>query len=310
MAIAGHVYFHTLCFDGIASAVLAIDVLGWPDAELHPVGYEERAAWLTKPLAEPAAVVDFLFHPHAYFWADHHPTTFANPAAENEYLTRRRESWFHDPTKGSCALLLHDRFQDLAHREELVRWANKIDAALYDSVDEALFSAEPALVISKGLAVANAEDCADLVRRLSSRPLSSVARDADVHERFARVQDGVRDSLQALRERSSLQPDGIVVADLTSESSSLGSRYAPYHWYPDANYSVVLYRTENGSKITAMRNPWRDFQSVPLGEIFKRYGGGGHQRVASVLIGRDRSHLADSILDAVVSDIQRAARRA
>jgi hypothetical protein len=74
-------YFHSPCFDGIASAVLAWDFLeersGWRTPALHPVNYDVRQTWLEKLLDRPAAVVDFLYHPDVEFWADHHLTSRA-----------------------------------------------------------------------------------------------------------------------------------------------------------------------------------------------------------------------------------------
>ncbi|HSS98653.1 MAG TPA: hypothetical protein VLK33_16580, partial [Terriglobales bacterium] len=43
-------------------------------------------------------------------------------------------------------------------------------------------------------------------------------------------------------------------------------------------------RSAEGPKITAMRNPWKRVGAVHLGQIFKHYGGGGHRRVASLLL--------------------------
>jgi hypothetical protein len=80
------------------------------------------------------------------------------------------------------------------------------------------------------------------------------------------------------------------------------SRYAPYLAYPNARYSIGILPYRNGAKITAMRNPWRRFESRPLGQIFRRYGGGGHQRVASVLL-RNKAK-AESTLNAILSDIR------
>lgn len=300
-------YFHTHCFDGIASAVLVIDALAWRDPDLHPVGYDERATWCDKQLKQPAAVVDFLFHPATTFWADHHPTTFVTAEAAAHYGARRGERWFHEPSMDSCAGVLIANFPALQHRSQLVHWANKIDAARYESVDEALFGDSPALVISKGLAVASDQDCADLVRRLCVRPLEAVAGDSDARARFEQVQRGTEDALRRFDQHALLQPDGIVVADLSGEPVA-GPRYAPYHRYPNAKYSIVLYNADDGPKITAMRNPWQEFQSVPLGEIFRRYGGGGHRRVASVLISPERSRDASTTLMSIVADIQHAMR--
>jgi nanoRNase/pAp phosphatase (c-di-AMP/oligoRNAs hydrolase) len=80
------------------------------------------------------------------------------------------------------------------------------------------------------------------------------------------------------------------------------SRYAPYLAYPRARYSVGVTSNGSGAKITAMRNPWMRFKSVPLGEIFRQYGGGGHQRVASVLVPRASD--AETTLGAIVRDIK------
>lgn len=43
-----------------------------------------------------------------------------------------------------------------------------------------------------------------------------------------------------------------------------------------------------GAKILVMRNPWLEFESVPLGEICARFGGGGHQRVGAVALKGER----------------------
>jgi nanoRNase/pAp phosphatase (c-di-AMP/oligoRNAs hydrolase) len=55
-----------------------------------------------------------------------------------------------------------------------------------------------------------------------------------------------------------------------------------------------------------MRNPWLDFESVPLGTIFKRFGGGGHTRVASVLVPIDEAHKASQMLGEIVDAIHEA----
>jgi len=57
-------------------------------------------------------------------------------------------------------------------------------------------------------------------------------------------------------------------------------------------------------KITAMRNPWREFRSVRLGNIFQKYGGGGHDRVASLLLPYERVDDAKILLHRIVADIR------
>src|SRR5690348_4888820 len=85
-------YFHSHCFDGLVSATLAWVLLeseGWDFQEFIPVNYDIRATWLSGSLKKPAAVVDFLYHPEAAFWADHHVTTFLNEPVQADFAKRR-----------------------------------------------------------------------------------------------------------------------------------------------------------------------------------------------------------------------------
>jgi hypothetical protein len=106
-------YLHFPCFDGLVSAVLASEYLdqklGWKTECLKPVGYGLRDTWLRSPLEKPAAVVDFLFHPDADFWADHHATSFSSEEIRQNVLRKRNEFFLYDPKSLSCSSLLWRR---------------------------------------------------------------------------------------------------------------------------------------------------------------------------------------------------------
>jgi hypothetical protein len=101
--------------------------------------------------------------------------------------------------------------------------------------------------------------------------------------------------------------DEVIVFEVDA-SDVIVNRYFPYYFYPLARYSVGIVRYPGGAKITAMRNPWRDFPSVFLGKIFAQahVGGGGHQRVGSVLLLGERAEEAKSIsiLEGLLREIQ------
>src|SRR5689334_21879398 len=145
----GHVYFHSPCFDGIASAVLVTAWLenqnDWSSSVLHVVNYHLRNDWLKIKLEQPCAIVDFLYHPDADFWADHHSTPFLGISRPP---TNKLKYFIYDSSAGSCAYLLWSHLcKKLKYRNdrfaELVKWAEKIDAARYESVDEALSASAP-----------------------------------------------------------------------------------------------------------------------------------------------------------------------
>lgn len=310
---APHLYFHSPCFDGIASAVVAGDFLesqlGWPKAVLCPVSYDRRATWLAEPLNLPAAVVDFLYHPGAEFWADHHVTTFLSRAVRSNFEKRRGPKLIFDPAADSCAGLLWRHLSNAFGYQnprfaQLVQWAEKIDAARYASVEEAIFPSTAALRISASLASGNAaEYSAFLVQQLRTASLETVASLPEVATRFEAIQALFKRGLDRFEKAASLTSGGIVVFDVDSRGAHV-SRYAPYYFFPDARYSLGVVRLDKGAKITAMRNPWRDFPSVPLGKLFQKVGGGGHQRVGSVFLTEARLPRAKQLIRRLISDLR------
>jgi len=189
----------------------------------------------------------------------------------------------------------------------MVYWANQIDAARYNSVLEAIAPNMPAQQISAGLAFANDADCVSLVRRLHARPLEEVASDFNVAERFRRFQTESAAGLEEFQRGAHLEDGDIVVFEVDATKSNI-SRYAPYYFYPDAAYSAGILHLKEGAKVTAMRNPWRDFRGVSLGEVFEEIGGGGHRRVASVILPSSDLEGAQAVLGHVLRRIRGAAR--
>jgi nanoRNase/pAp phosphatase (c-di-AMP/oligoRNAs hydrolase) len=81
-------------------------------------------------------------------------------------------------------------------------------------------------------------------------------------------------------------------------------RYGAFLFAPDVSYSVGLVREDQRAKITAMRNPWIEFPSVDLGMLFSPHGGGGHHRVASVMLDAQDADSAEDTLNTIVDEIE------
>ncbi|MGD0628764.1 MAG: hypothetical protein ABR987_05400 [Terracidiphilus sp.] len=307
------VYLHFPCFDGVVSAVLASEYLerkhGWKTQQIVQVTYAERETWAAQTLAKPAAVVDFLFHPDADFWADHHQTTFLTPELEARYTQDKSGSLLYDPEASSCAEVIWRKSYRLLREprfREMVEWAHRIDGARYDSVEEAVLGDAPALRINFSfLRDSSSEFCSFLVESLRMKSLAEVADSPRVADHYKSVRKAIQSGQRLFRKASHMEKDGIVVFDVQQAGNAVLSRYAPYLAFPKARYSVGIMESDDGAKITAMRNPWRRFKSVPLGQIFSRYGGGGHQRVASVLL-KDAQE-AKRTLGSILNDLRNAA---
>ena len=215
--------FHSPCFDGIVSAVIASDFLrhreGWPEPALRPVNYDLKATWLAERFAEPTAIVDFLYHPGAAFWADHHraASTFVSDEMRLDFEQRRGPQVLYDSTADSCAGLLwrefHSKFSYRNERyAELVTWAEKIDAARYQSVEEAFSLEPPALRISISLALATDGYSEMLVKCLSELTLDETSRLPEVSEKIERARLLRQAGLERFHAAAKLR-DGNVVFD-------------------------------------------------------------------------------------------------
>ena len=304
------IYLHR-DFDGVASAALVLRWLrGQHDLEktrLTSVNYGEP--WEDIRLSQPCAVVDFLYHPDsAYFW-DHHGSSFLSAEWERDFRARRDrgEPVWCDPAEPSCASLIARTIPSLDGRgvRDLVNWSIVIDAAKYKSVEQVFASEEPALRINLALADAPESFFVEVARGLAAESLEEVAALPDVQHRFATAHE------VQLRELDYFGPhvrceEGIVSADVTDEVLRF-SRYSPYYFARDALYSVVLYREATRFKVLCMRNPWVEFESMDLGALCQRSGGGGHWRVGAAAFPLSEKTRAEAVLEELRTIVARHA---
>lgn len=310
-------YFHYPCFDGIVSAVLAWEYLekkGWNITSLAPVNYNQSGKWWSRQLKRPCAVVDFLYHPRADFWADHHQTSFSTPRARASYERRKRKrknALFYDDQAASCAGLLYRSlrtfFNDKPHFRELVAWAQKIDSAAYSSVKEAILGSAPALQINRTLMLdkeSGAKYARFLVRELRDHHLKRVADLEEVRWREKRALGSIKKGLQRAKKMARHEEGEIVIVDARRRSNQMISRYAPYDVSPNARYSIGIVRSPGRIGITAMRNPWRKFPSIAVGRALQEFGGGGHWRVGAVGLPAREHRKAAAVVKSLLSKMR------
>lgn len=307
-------YFHSPCFDGIISAVLALDFLErsqkWTFNELRPVDYDRKDHWLSEKFSKPFAVVDFLYHPDAKFWADHHQTSFLSPSLKRNFERQKHPYHFYNSRTGSCAMLLWRTLSRSFNYQnnryaELVKWADKIDSARYKSVKEAIDGDHPALRVNRTLAINKDPDYPVwLVKQLGNESLASIGDLPEVVDKSIEAQRLIKAGLDRLSKTVRLDPTKIAVFNVES-SDVLVNRYAPYYFFPEARYSLGMVRSPDGIKITAMRNPWRNFPSIYLGKVFERFGGGGHRRVGALMLRDSNVRDAERVMKQLLQEIRK-----
>lgn len=307
-----HLYFHAPCFDGAVCAVLMSAFLEGTRpgsiVRLHPVNYDIKPKWRRTRLPQHSVVVDFLYHPEAEWWIDHHATTFVSAVWRRRFERASHLQHVYDESAPSCAVVVSRYLKsvgfDTTRYRHLVSWANTIDAAAYRHPSDALLARSAALRINQSLAGPNASQYAVwLVGQLKRKSLTAVAGMTQVKARAAAVSREVAKGIRALRSVARIEHGGIVVFDVAANGPRV-NRYTPYYLFPRARYSVGVIRDTHGAKLTAMRNPWRAFRSTPIGPLLAKYGGGGHTRVGSVVLSGKKAADAPRILREVVSALR------
>jgi len=240
MTKSATLYFHYPCFDGLVSGVLAWEFLerheGWRITEFCPANYKMRSHWLQDKLEKPCAIVDFLYHPRAGFWADHHQTPFLTAAAKADFEKRRgKNCLLFDDRAPACATLLYRHLKRFLthkpHFQEMVDWAEKIDSAAYTSVEEAILGDAPALRISRSLLLEEEENGPGyayfLLQQMRAHDLSYVAGLRQVAQREKRARSTLQRGLKKAKAAARIEPGNIVVMDVRKNHRQMISRYAP-----------------------------------------------------------------------------------
>jgi hypothetical protein len=305
-------YLHKACFDGVASAAVAawmLEQLGKEKPQaIEPVDYDVGRSWPKTPLEPRACVVDFLYHPGATYWWDHHETSFLDAKLQRHYERRRTAYVRWDPAAPSCAGLIAASARRLgaelpAHLAETVRWADKLDSASYDSVEEAVGNASAARQIALSFHI---EDSAEyhrlLIDALRQMTLDEIVKRAPFRSRAAEALRRYWKGLKLMRQNSRLERD-IVLYDV-SLHSEIVDRMMPFYLFPQAKYSLGIWRRPEQTKVTSNASPWQKRSGPNLGKIFARYGGGGHRDVASVILPKHGALAAEKLLGEIAAAIR------
>ncbi len=298
------VLYHGNCFDGCASAALVSRFLRARDAgriagvRFVPLSHGPGSSFAADAFAgDVNACVDFRFSPSPklHWWFDHHASAFQSPEDRAAFEGDRSGQKFWDPKAPSCtgfiARTLDGRFGWRADGfEELVRWADVIDAAAFESPAQAVQLAEPALRIMTLLeATRDPAVPTRLIEAMAeARPLAEIASApwatgplAPILERHHRAIDVVR-SLARI-------DGGVVFFDLSETGIESANKFLSYSLFPQAAYTVVVTRDAKRSKVSVGSNPWaRPPRPHDISKLCERYGGGGHPVVGAVSLPTDR----------------------
>ncbi len=312
------VFFHDNCFDGLASAAVFTDFFKnrfEPNAEVIYEGLAHRAGELFLDVrfeGDVNAIVDFKYSsdPRLHWWFDHHQSAFLSAEDEAHFRADRSGRKFHDAGYGSCTKFIADtvrgRFDfDPGRMDELIRWADIIDGALFESAEAAVELKEPAMrlmMVIEGMR--KPAGTHRLIEEFQRRPLREVAELGWVQAAFRPLHERHLRSIDIIRERSQCA-DGTIFFDVSGNDMEGYNKFIPYYLFPRAVYCVGVSLSSYRAKISVGSNPWAPRPRMHnLAALCERHGGGGHPVVGAISLAPEELEKARLIAREIAQELR------
>jgi hypothetical protein len=290
------VLYHDHCFDGAASAAYFsrfYEEKYAPGADFEFTGLAHKASQLFEDVlfdGDINAIVDFKYSPdpRLTWWFDHHQSAFLSPEDAEHFRRDRSGRKLYDPSYSSCTMFIADvarrRFgyeaPDLA---ELVRWADIIDGARYESAQEAVELKAPAMQLTLVIEGAKGSEIVHKIIRWMRRcKLGEIVRQPEIQQLYAPLYERHVRSIDLIQKRAHTG-NGVVFFDLIGDPVEGYNKFIPYYLFPESIYTVSVSTSSFRTKVSVGSNPWAtEPVKHNLASICERYGGGGHPRVGAI----------------------------
>jgi hypothetical protein len=314
------VFYHGKCFDGTASAALFSRFYKErirSDVDFQFTGLVHRAGALFDENdfdGDENAIVDFKYSasPKITWWFDHHQSAFLTPADAEHYRHNSKAQKFYDPDFKSCTKFLAQTAEqkfgfDPRPVADLIHWADIIDGAQFDSPQQAVEMAEPAMKLTMVIeSTSDPELPPKLIPCMVREPLAQVIQEPFVASLVPPLLDRHRKSIDILRRRSECK-QGTIYFDISDHDLEGYNKFIPYYLHPDSVYSVGLSSSSFRTKVSVGSNPWtRETNMVNLAKICERYGGGGHARVGAISFPPNQAAVARRAAAEIVAELRAA----
>jgi hypothetical protein len=310
---------HGHCFDGLCSAVVFTSLLQQLEGtgaafQYRSCGYglHQATAASQHLTGDVNALLDYRFtaSDRLDWYFDHHRTAFATAEDRSYFESRAANSdRFHfDADFSSCTKLIYQiakqGFGLEADFTELVRWADLVDSASFESAEAAVTKDDPVMQL---VAVVehhgNDAFIAKTTAQLLTRPLAEVATSKEIRRRYAPIGKRHEGFVSAVKRRA--QKRGrVVFVDLTEKPLEMIGKFVTYALYPESMYSVVVAKLQRGFKISVGYNPWCGHSlDTDISSICARYGGGGHSVVGGISVADGQGDRAREIATTIADEL-------
>ena len=265
------------------------------------------------------AIVDFKYSPSkkVTWWFDHHLSAFLTPEDQADYERGQADGSetmrkFYDPNYISCtSFIAHvgaTKFGfDAKPLAELIKWADIVDGAKYESAKAAVEMAAPAMKLT--MVIESTQDGSlgqRLIPLLTEMSLQQVLDQPFVQQLLGPLMERNQAALKLIGERATMER-GVITFDITDQPTEGYNKFIPYYLFPQATYNVGLSKSSFRTKVAVGTNPWTPLPAEKLANlamICERYGGGGHARVGAISFPPDREDEARIAAKEIVTELR------
>lgn len=311
------IYFHNNCFDGLASAAVFsnfyLNAIR-KNEEFQYEGLAHRAGQLFLDVhfdGDENAIVDFKYSsdPRLTWWFDHHQSAFLSREDEAHFRADKSGRKFHDPTYRSCTKFIVEMVQkhfgfDSSRLGELIRWADIIDGAQFESAQSAVELQESAMKLMMVIeGVRDSAKICGLIEEFQKRSLGEIMELDWVQASFRPLYERHLRSIDIIGRHAQCS-DRTIFFDISGYDLEGYNKFIPYHLFPQATYCVGVSLSSFRAKISVGSNPWSPHpRTHNLAALCERHGGGGHPVVGAISFSPDAIQKARRIAQEIVTEL-------
>jgi hypothetical protein len=312
------IFFHNNCFDGLASAAVFSNFYSTAicrDCEFIYEGLAHRAGELFLDVqfdGDENAIVDFKYSsdPRLTWWFDHHQSAFLTRKDEAHFRADTSGRKFHDPTYRSCTKFIVEMLQknfgfNSSRLEDLIKWADIIDGAQFESAQAAVELDEPAMKLMMVIeGVRDHGKIFGLITEFQHRSLEEIIELDWVQDAFRPLFERHLRSIEIIR-RHAHHKNGTIFFDVSGHDLEGYNKFIPYYLFPEATYCVGVSLSSYRAKISVGSNPWSPRpRTQNLAALCERHGGGGHPVVGAISFAPDQLEKARRIAQEIVAELR------
>jgi len=268
-------------------------------------------------------ITNLPYHPNCTLWFDHHITNttpnFATPIILGrggfrlapsaarvvfEYYTDLSNA--HQITGNSTAPEQVAAFLGTARMQHLMHEADRIDAGKLEKED--VLNPQGYVLISMTTDGRNAGDepyWLKVINLLRDTTLEETLSDPEIKQRCQQIQNEQEKLRKLLLERTTYKGN-VIYCDLRGvKEIPDGNRFLIFTLFPKGNIQVKVAhdsQRENTTAISVGYNIFNPTSNVNVGELLKKYGGGGHKVVGSSRVPNEQAEQAIKEILAAITE--------